>query len=277
MEESLTQFGEKNLINGIITHPDNNPKEIGVILLNAGFLHKVGPNRIYVRIARKLAQDGYTALRFDFSGIGDSYSSNKAISSTERKESEIKNSIDYLSEKYNIRKIVLLGFCSGADAASSLSGKDKRIVALILINGYFVNEDQIGQVYTEAQQNLQRRYYKDSFLKLNRLKRLITGKSNYKDIAKSLSGRKQTGQNFILDNWKIITTENDLSVLIVCSTGSVSYDIYQLYLKKYLEEIELKNKIIVEIIDNTDHMFTLINSQNLIIDKISNFIKTSVS
>ena len=43
-----------------------------VVLLNAGIVHRVGPNRMHVLLARALAAAGIPSLRFDMSGIGDS-------------------------------------------------------------------------------------------------------------------------------------------------------------------------------------------------------------
>ena len=40
--------------------------------MNAGSIHRVGPNRSFVRMARRFADLGYPVLRMDLSGIGDS-------------------------------------------------------------------------------------------------------------------------------------------------------------------------------------------------------------
>ena len=73
--EEAVIFGENHSLDGIITNPaaagpiDSSP---GVILLNSGLVHRVGPNRVYVKLARRLAGLGLTVLRFDYSGVGDS-------------------------------------------------------------------------------------------------------------------------------------------------------------------------------------------------------------
>lgn len=43
-----------------------------IVLVNAGSIHRVGPNRLYVTVARDLAARGDLVLRLDVSGIGDS-------------------------------------------------------------------------------------------------------------------------------------------------------------------------------------------------------------
>src|SRR5260370_9264518 len=73
MKEEAVQFGEAGSLIGIVaTSPEANAKNSAVILLNPGIVHRVGPGGIYVTIARPLAARGFAALRFYFSGIGDS-------------------------------------------------------------------------------------------------------------------------------------------------------------------------------------------------------------
>jgi hypothetical protein len=42
-----------------------------LLLFSAGGTHHIGPNRMYVTLARRLARDGITVARLDQSGIGD--------------------------------------------------------------------------------------------------------------------------------------------------------------------------------------------------------------
>ena len=74
MRERALTFGPANLV-GILTQPDPDvavPDAPAVVILNSGILHRAGASRMYVQVARTLAEEGMTSLRFDFSGIGDS-------------------------------------------------------------------------------------------------------------------------------------------------------------------------------------------------------------
>ena len=75
MREEAVVFGRASALVGVITDPPAGGRPahaMAVILLNAGLLHRVAPNRLYVELARGLAAQGFAAFRFDFSGIGDS-------------------------------------------------------------------------------------------------------------------------------------------------------------------------------------------------------------
>ena len=65
---------EGNNLFGVLTEPEGPGNGVGVLLIQGGdtvnvSLHR---NRLAVRLARNLAADGYTCLRFDFHGLGES-------------------------------------------------------------------------------------------------------------------------------------------------------------------------------------------------------------
>ena len=58
MTEEAVLFGTTQSLVGILSQPPREEAPRGlpaVILLNAGIVHRVGPNRLYVRMARELA------------------------------------------------------------------------------------------------------------------------------------------------------------------------------------------------------------------------------
>ena len=71
MKERATLIGDGKSLVAITTEP---PREAavddptGIVLVSAGLVHRVGPNRLYVRLARRLAATGCPVLRFDLSG-----------------------------------------------------------------------------------------------------------------------------------------------------------------------------------------------------------------
>ena len=74
MTEEAQLLGKDRDLVGVVTHPADvevDKSSPAFLLLNAGSVHHVGPNRLYVKIARRLASLGFVALRFDFAGVGD--------------------------------------------------------------------------------------------------------------------------------------------------------------------------------------------------------------
>ena len=139
VKEKAVGFGNEARLVGIITEPDpevqaKNPP--GVLLWNAGLLHKVGPYRLFVDIARRLATLGFLAFRFDVSGKGDSETQRAGLLERERTLTDIRDAMDFLSKRKTVDKFVLLGSCSGADEAFPVAVVDKRVAGLVLLDGF---------------------------------------------------------------------------------------------------------------------------------------------
>ncbi|MDE2120404.1 MAG: alpha/beta hydrolase [Betaproteobacteria bacterium] len=86
----------------------------GLILFNAGVLHRVGPHRLHVNIARLAAVAGVPTLRFDLHGHGDSLRPGGELGYDEQVDADLHDAIDELSRRCGVERIAILGFCSGA-------------------------------------------------------------------------------------------------------------------------------------------------------------------
>ncbi|MGY8779654.1 MAG: hypothetical protein ACKVIN_16240 [Longimicrobiales bacterium] len=122
-----------------MTQPDPDvadPDAPGMVILNSGILHRPGASRLYVQIARKLAEDGVTTLRFDFSGIGDSEVRRDAIPIEERFTQETREAMDYLGTVTNGDRFLVGGLCSGADGAFWTALVDERVIGVWQIDAF---------------------------------------------------------------------------------------------------------------------------------------------
>lgn len=104
------------------------------IFLNAGVIHRVGPHRLHVVLARQLASRGLTSLRLDLSGIGDSRPVPGALSFRESAVVDTRSAMDRLEADTRSRRFILFGLCSGADNALATAAVDERVVGLVLVD-----------------------------------------------------------------------------------------------------------------------------------------------
>lgn len=104
------------------------------VILNAGIIHRVGPSRMSVLLARQLAAAGYVVLRFDMSGLGDSDPRPDGLPPIEAGVADIREALDWLESARKTRKVVLVGLCSGANHALVYGGTDPRVVGLVLLD-----------------------------------------------------------------------------------------------------------------------------------------------
>lgn len=139
MKEKALRFGKTTSLAGVLTEPragsagDGRP---AVILLNSGILHRVGACRLHVRIARVLAADGFTTLRFDFAGVGDSEARRDSLSFEEGAIVEVREAMDHLAAARGARSFVLMGLCSGADMAHLVARADERVAGLVMLDAW---------------------------------------------------------------------------------------------------------------------------------------------
>ena len=85
-------------------------------------------------MSRALGAVGYTVLRFDFSGIGDSSPRYDGLSLVDACMAEIREALDWLERDGAASGMILIGLCSGADHAVLYGHTDPRIVGLVLMD-----------------------------------------------------------------------------------------------------------------------------------------------
>jgi pimeloyl-ACP methyl ester carboxylesterase len=162
--ERPTTFGREDSLVGIHTLPTTDAVRPTVVMLNSGIVHRVGPNRLYVALARELAVAGFPSLRFDLSGVGDSAVAwdPEASDPQGMADRDVRLALDHLeglgggSHGY-----VLTGLCSGADNALRAAALDHRVVGAALIDpdiyrttGYYLRHFSRGLVRKSTWKNI---------------------------------------------------------------------------------------------------------------------------
>lgn len=137
MTEQGVLFSAQSLV-GVLTTVDEDVDASRpiVVFLNAGMVHRVGPNRLHVRLARELARLGFASLRFDLSGIGDSPARVDGASLHDAGLRDVYDALDFVASEHEGSTFVLVGLCSGADLAFRAALADERVVGGVLIDGF---------------------------------------------------------------------------------------------------------------------------------------------
>jgi hypothetical protein len=131
--EDVMRFGDAGQLVGIVARPGRAlPAAPAVVILNAGVLHRVGPHRLHVALARRLAELGVSSLRLDLGGIGDSVASSDA---TTFRESAVADTRLVLAG-FGAKRYVIFGVCAGADNALATAVLDDRVAGIVLVDPY---------------------------------------------------------------------------------------------------------------------------------------------
>lgn len=131
-------FAEDGRRFGIFHRAASSQKSLpAIVILNAGTVHRMGPHRMYVRMAREWARMGFNVFRIDISGIGDSPAeagTTENVCYPPRHLVDVASAMDYLGKRLSAERFILVGLCSGADNAFQVSLRDPRVVSAVMMN-----------------------------------------------------------------------------------------------------------------------------------------------
>lgn len=264
MTERVHTFGSHGGLVGIVTEPDGDDRRPGapaVVFSNVGLNHRVGPNRLYVDLARGLAASGFLSLRFDLSGFGDSEPRRSTGADLERATLDTREAMDFL-EKKGIKRFVLLGFCSGVDSAHAVALEDPRVVGAIFIDGYAYHNLGFWLRYYTIR-NLQparwRRYIRQ------RLVRVLgdRGRRETGDILEVYLREYPTRQRFASDLASLI--DRSVKMLFVYT---VVADNHYNYRNQFHATFGYRGQIDVEYYSHADHVFSTENHRARLLSRL---------
>jgi alpha-beta hydrolase superfamily lysophospholipase len=136
VREEFVRFGPGKELFGVVTEPleATDRGKTALVLLTIAAHHRVGANRMHVALAREAAALGFTVLRLDIRGIGESESKDGVPHPYAFEPvADVRAAMDLL-EARGIRRFALSGLCSGAFLAYHATLRDRRVNSMILLN-----------------------------------------------------------------------------------------------------------------------------------------------
>lgn len=107
-----------------------------VLFLNTGAINRAGMDGLWVGVARRLAAEGVTSLRFDVSGFGDSPARPGQLDpfvNMAEALGDVDAAMDWLLA-HGHQRITLIGFCWGSQLACNVAQLDPRVGGIVLVN-----------------------------------------------------------------------------------------------------------------------------------------------
>ena len=138
-ETMLTTEVDAVTLRGVVTEPIDAPSAgICVVFFAGGADRRIGPNRLWVELARRWAARGVTAVRIDGEGIGDAdgearYWANLRGYYDPRQVRKTIALLDGLEARGLPRRYVLVGFCSGGYRSFQVALADRRIAGVFAV------------------------------------------------------------------------------------------------------------------------------------------------
>ena len=123
---------------GVLSLPAR-PATRGVLIVVGGPQVRTGSHRQFTLLARRLAQAGIPAMRFDYRGMGDSEGAPRDF---QQVQDDLRAAIDcFFGQVPGLEDVALWGLCDGASAAVLYAPGDPRVAALALLNPWIRTED----------------------------------------------------------------------------------------------------------------------------------------
>jgi len=277
MNEIPLLFGpERNLFGTFALPKQGTSKQVAILLFNAGVIHHIGPHRINVKIARRLFDLGYSSLRFDLSGQGDSRPATSGGDFQTQSRRDIQAAMDHVERTTGIKQFVLAGICSGAHHSVSTAREDSRVVGLWLMDGYMY---PTAKTYIlKAAQRLKGKSFGRIVSWIAKkvvanagdgVRRLRASKSSDEvefDYGNTSPSRKAYAETL----QKIVA--RGVNVHLAFSGSVLDYYNYSNQYKDMFSGYEFVNKITCEFSPHIDHTITLIRAQEEVLRKICEFV-----
>lgn len=302
MKEEARLFGKNNSLVGVITYPDESlrkPTFPAIIFLNAGLIHHIGPNRLYVKLARRLAAAGFPVLRFDLSGIGDSKPRQDNLPFEKSAVDDVQQAMDDLTKKLGVTSFVLMGHCAGAFNSFSTASVDPRVTGAVMINPEGANDDWSDFDRKRKVSRYYQGYYsRDALTSRERWVKLLTGRASYGSIIRNVAvnivwnristtffrfrkklatrGADDKAMQAAMTTLRTITGRGG-SILFVYSEGSTGFMRVQHIFEGDLKDLNAAGKVKLAVIPEADHVFTLASMQTRLTNAITEWMGSTLT
>jgi predicted alpha/beta hydrolase len=124
-----------------VLHTPEGPRrsDVAVILLSPGVKMRVGPQGLYRRMTEMFVALGFSVLRFDFFGLGDSEGTLPEENLKEvyghieigRFVDDTVDAMNWMQEQFGTKRFVVSGLCGGAITGLLAASRDARIAGLL--------------------------------------------------------------------------------------------------------------------------------------------------
>ena len=281
MHQRVVKFGDVTPLAGVLTEPVGGTERSRpwVVLLNSGILHHVGVNRLHVQIARKLATMGYGSLRFDFSGMGDSEVRRGELSFEQSAPRETREAIDYLARTQGVRRVVLMGLCSGADVAHLSALDDERVVGLGLLDPWAYRTRGYWLHYYASRLVNPAQYRKWVSVRWNRLRARLARATAVDERDPEMYEIPQYLREFpprerIAGELRRFL-ERGVALMFIFSGGLEQYNHRGQYAASF-PDVEFGDRLVERHVPDATHVFSDVQHQELVVRELSGWVATRI-
>ena len=286
VREAPVLFGPRGSLVGILSEPQDGPVDTraghtGIVLVNVGGNYRIGPHRVYVPMARAMAEAGHRVLRMDLAGIGDSPPEpGKPWANLYARESaaDVRAAIDLLA-LHGCRDFVLMGICSGSYVAFQTALVDPRVSGLVLMNSRLLEwtPGKAGDSWQDSMQQYAKStaWYRRALLRPEVWLRLLRGEIHVRLIARRflalagarlrrLAGGGGSGEETLLARMKRLCARGT-DVLMLVSDADDGRDYVEFHFGRGGSRLRAHRNFRMAYVPEADHTFSRPGNQAFVI------------
>jgi alpha-beta hydrolase superfamily lysophospholipase len=267
IRESAVSFGG---LTGVLVQPASASVNPAVVLLNSGGYHHVGPHRLYVPLARQWAALGFSVLRLDLSGLGDSESRDDVPMNEPYPPSalqDIRDAIAYTRDRVSCDNVILAGMCSGAYHA--VHAADPAICGVIAVNPplfHRAGDPIVADPYYNN--DAETRRVARALFSAAKWRRLISGRVDLRYTFKVVSRRAVDAASGIAKRGKqllrregasrtdpVTLFRDGVAMHLIFNVGDKSQVFFDRELAGRLRRTRTQDDLTVDMVDGADHTF----------------------
>jgi alpha-beta hydrolase superfamily lysophospholipase len=295
--ETATYLDGEGSLFGILTAPENKEASAGpqskrILLLNAGSIHHVGPNRLYVGFARRWAAMGHVILRADVSGIGDSpprQGEPENVVYSARAMEDIRLALDALRRRAGPGPTYVMGLCSGAYNAVRAAAAGQAIDGIVPINPLtFFWKEGMSLDYPAHRVVSEARRYSTSVMRLDSWKKVLRREVKLGPVAQVVVRRgaasvarhlrdaaRTVGRPFPEDLGTDLgaIAKRGARIRFVFAAGDPGEDLLREQAGSAVSRLRNRGALTVNVIDGPDHTFTPVWSHPVLGDILTSIIR----
>jgi len=130
-------------------------RRASIVLCNTGSTNRIGPGRLYVNLARYWASIGFTVLRLDLGGAGDSIHADPATENQPYapiRIDEVRETVEWIRRRSGFDSVVVFGLCSGAFNVfhAAIDGVDLQHAIIVNPATFYLGADQTQYTSPES-------------------------------------------------------------------------------------------------------------------------------
>ncbi len=280
---------------GILHESAANDSNRTVLFLNAGAVRNIGPNRMFVPLARAWAQAGYRVLRLDFSGIGDSQSRSTGegnASYSKNVSEELAAAISFL-QQHGASEIRLVGLCSGAYHAFRNAVAGAPVYSATMINPLAFDQQDLEDDFDKSYANYEVldlfANFKRQIRTRNFWSKFRKGQLDTATLRKLVIRRIRFSMNLVANrisrslNIKHTSDivqdlrealDRHIAIDFIFSESDPGLELLGRRIGRTFPEFQERENFHIDIIPNADHTFTNIGARSRLVTKLNRLLIT---